>query len=39
MSIFTIRAGKIAEERTSTDLLALMTQLGVIPVPEEVATS
>jgi steroid delta-isomerase-like uncharacterized protein len=36
-SIFTIRDGKIVEERTSTDLLALMSQLGVIPVPEEVA--
>lgn len=36
-SIFVVRDGKIVEERTSTDLLALMTQLGVIPVPEEVA--
>lgn len=36
-SIFEIRDGKILEERTSVDLLALMTQLGVIPVPEEVA--
>lgn len=36
-SIFTIRDDKIVEERTSTDLLALMSQLGVIPVPEEAA--
>lgn len=36
-SIFTLRDGKILEERTSVDLLALMSQLGVIPVPEEVA--
>ncbi len=36
-SIFTIRDGKIVEERTSTDLLALMSQLGVVPVPEEAA--
>ena len=34
-SVFRIRAGRIAEERTSVDLLALMRQLGVIPVPEE----
>jgi predicted ester cyclase len=38
-SIFTIRAGKIAEQRSSTDLLALMGQLGVIPVPEEATSS
>jgi steroid delta-isomerase-like uncharacterized protein len=36
-SIFKLRDGKIVEERTSVDLLALMSQLGVIPVPEEVA--
>ncbi len=36
-SIFRLRDGKISEERTSVDLLALMSQLGVIPVPEEVA--
>jgi steroid delta-isomerase-like uncharacterized protein len=36
-SIFVLRDGKIVEERTSVDLLALMGQLGVIPVPEEVA--
>ena len=35
-SIFTLRDGKIAQEQTSVDLLALMSQLGVIPVPEEV---
>jgi steroid delta-isomerase-like uncharacterized protein len=34
-SVFRIRDGRIAEERTSVDLLALMRQLGVIPVPEE----
>lgn len=34
-TIFRIRDGKIAEERTSVDLLALMQQLGVIPVPED----
>ena len=34
-SIFRVRNGRIVEERTSTDLLALMSQLGVIPVPEE----
>ncbi len=36
-SIFTIRGGRVVEERTSVDLLALMQQLGVIPVPEEVS--
>jgi steroid delta-isomerase-like uncharacterized protein len=37
-SIFKPRDGKIVEERTSVDMLALMSQLGVIPVPEEVAS-
>ena len=36
-TIFKLREGKIEEERTSLDLLALMSRLGVIPVPEEVA--
>ena len=36
-TIFHFRDGKIAEERTSVDLLALMEQLGVIPVPEDAA--
>lgn len=35
MSVFRIDEGRIAEERTAVDLLALMRQLGVIPVPEE----
>jgi steroid delta-isomerase-like uncharacterized protein len=35
MSVFRISEGRIAEERTAVDLLALMRQLGVIPVPEE----
>jgi steroid delta-isomerase-like uncharacterized protein len=34
-TIFRFRDGRIAEERTSVDLLALMGQLGVIPVPED----
>jgi steroid delta-isomerase-like uncharacterized protein len=36
-TIFRIRDRRIAEERTSVDLLALMAQLGVIPVPEDAA--
>jgi steroid delta-isomerase-like uncharacterized protein len=36
-TIFRFRDGKIAEEWTSVDLLALMEQLGVIPVPEDAA--
>jgi steroid delta-isomerase-like uncharacterized protein len=34
-TIFRLRGGRIAEERTSVDLFALMEQLGVIPVPED----
>jgi steroid delta-isomerase-like uncharacterized protein len=34
-TILGFRDRRIAEERTSVDLLALMAQLGVIPVPEE----
>ena len=36
-TIFRFRNGRIADERTSVDLLALMEQLGVIPVPEDAA--
>ena len=38
-TIFHFRDGKIAEEQTSVDLLALMEQLGVIPVPEDAAAT